>query len=143
MRTHVTVKFGCKDTKLGNKLRALSKELGDGNLSRIYPQQFPMLNTIYINPPKYEFQPWNTYKCNEFKYSKTYAAMTIYLSSEEDTIKATDDCLRAIIKELMDLTGLTEFKGAKISSTTTEEEYRNFKGLNALPEVTVAIGDGC
>lgn len=140
MRLHIVVKLRCNEPKIGNKLRALGNELSAGNTAKIEPQLFPMLNTIYDNPPKLKLLAGYNYRCNEFKYSKTYGMLTVRLTSETDTIKATDDSLRAIIKELMDLTGLTEFRGAKISSSTTAEELGKFKGLDSLPETTVTIG---
>ena len=141
MRIHVKVALRCKEPKLGNKLRALGKELDSGNTSKVDPQQFPLLNTILNNPPKFGYPVLYNFRCTEFKYSAVYERLTIYLNSEEDTIKATAETLKDIIKELMELTGLTEFLNARIESRTTAEEYKKFKGLDAIPVTTVTIGD--
>ena len=138
MRIHVTVKFICKEAKLGNKLRSMGNELDIGETSKIDPNLFPTLSEIYSNPPKI---CWNNHRWNEFKYSKTYGILTIYLNYEGDAIKSSHDTLIAIIKELMCLTGVDDLKGARISSTATVEECRKFTGLDSLPEIAVTIGD--
>ena len=140
MRIHVLVKLRCRNSSQGSKLRTLGKELDSGNTARLNEQQFPLLNKIYSNPPKWMLPAYYCAECNEFKYSNKYELLTIHLNSTYPETEATVDMLRSIIKELMELTGLTELKGARIESITTLDEQKTLKGLDALPEVSITIG---
>lgn len=142
MRIHVLAKLYCRNSGQGNKLRAMGKKLDSGDIAGIDAQLFPLLNKIYSNPPKWKTSTYfRSSRCNEFKYSNKHELLTIHLSSDDDTIKAAVDTLKAIVKEIIELTGLTEFKGARIESSATWDEQTTFKGLDALPEVSITIGN--
>ena len=142
MRIHVLVKLYCQNSSQGSKLRTLGKELDSGNTARLDEKLFPLLNKIYSNPPKWRTSAYfSRIRCNEFKYSNKHQVLAIHLISGDDTIKATVDTLKAIVKELIELTGLSKFKGARIESSATWDEQTTFKGLDALPEVSITIGN--